>query len=243
MNAVVSGRVYPDKCSGIPALAPEEILEQLGEYGVEVLVTGGRVVARNLRAAPLTLVEAFAHRHKEISAHLTHTLGIGHEGAAIADDEQSAASKPDLVIGDEITLAPALLDVIEADKGPRELAAEWARKLGQVHRRQGADDRMATLLDRARCFVTVGWHLQAARMGWNELEVFGVCPRAPWERLDRQGIAFSSYSLLALDRDVAVYAHRLRRQRVLVNNDGGAVPIWNLPELCCGNEKTANDKR
>ncbi len=228
MNAVVSGRVYPEKCSGIPPLAPEEILEQLGEYGVEVLVTGGRVVARNLRAAPLTLVEAFAHRHNEISAHLAGALGIGHEGAAIVDDEQSAASKADLVIGDEITLAPALLDVIEADKGPRELAAEWARKLGQVHRRQRADGRMATLLDRARCFVTVGWHLQAARMGWNELEVFGVCPRAPWERLNRQGIAFSRYSLVALGRDVAVYEHRLRRQRALINNDGGAALIWEM---------------
>ena len=35
-------------------------------------------------------------------------------------------------------------------------------------------------------------------------------------------IAFSRYSLVALDRDVAVYEHRLRRQRALINNDGEA---------------------
>ena len=229
MSAVVSGRAYPDKCSGIPALAPEEILEQLGECGVEVLVTGGRVVARNLCAAPLTLVEAFAHRHNEISAHLTGALGIGHEGAAIVDDEQSAASKADLVIGDEITLAPALLDVIEADKYPRTLAADWTEKLDRVRRPHQTNERMAVLFQRAHRFVTKGWALQAARMGWDEREVFGLCPRAPWERLDRQGIAFSSRSLVALDRDVAAYESKLRRRRALVNNDGGAVPIWELP--------------
>ena len=60
-----------------------------------------------------------------------------------------------------------------------------------------------------------------------EFELFGVCPRAPWQRLDRKGAAFGG-AVQVVTQEAVIYVGGLRRYRAQVNNDGGAVPIWEL---------------
>ncbi len=82
-------------------------------------------------------------------------------------------------------------------------------------------------MKRARTFISEGWALQAALLGWDEVELFGVCPRKPWARLDRKGVAFGG-AVQVVTADAVVYVGGQRRYRVIINNDGGAVPIWEL---------------
>jgi hypothetical protein len=220
--------IEPSKGSENAVLPVEELLAQLEEHGVEVLSTAVRAKARNLHAAPLRLVEAFADRRDEITAHLSGDAA-NDDGALASDNQQLRATvgtKP--ILAAEIIMAPALARLAKADEKPVAVAAAWSEMLRGIEGPFPAGRNIGELLDRAHHFLSAGWHVQAARMGWNELEVFGLSPKAPWERLDRQGIAFASHRLVALDRDVAVYEHRLRRQRTLINNDNGAVPIWQL---------------
>ncbi len=91
----------------------------------------------------------------------------------------------------------------------------------------------AEALKRARAFIRKGWALQAVRLGWGEVEIFGVCPSAPWQRLDRKGAAFGGV-VQAVTAVAVVYAGGLRRYRAQVNNDNGAVPIWELVEEAVG---------
>jgi len=64
-------------------------------------------------------------------------------------------------------------------------------------------------------------------LGWDEVDLFGVCPRAPWQRLDRKGAAFGG-SVQAVTQEAVAYVGGLRRYRAQVNNDSGAVLIWVL---------------
>ena len=93
----------------------------------------------------------------------------------------------------------------------------------------GEPSLVAEALKHARAFIADGWALQAARLGWSEVELFGVCPRAPWRRLDRKGAAFGG-AVQAVTQEAVAYVGGLRRYRAIINNDGGAVPIWELVE-------------
>ncbi len=84
-------------------------------------------------------------------------------------------------------------------------------------------------LKRAQAFLADGWALQAARLGWGEVELFGVCPRAPWHRLDRKGAAFGG-AVQAVTQEAVTYLGGLRRYRATVNNDGGTVLLWELAQ-------------
>ena len=68
-----------------------------------------------------------------------------------------------------------------------------------------------------------------APLGWDEVDLFGVCPVAPWVRLDRKGAAFGG-AVQAVTSDAMVYVGGLRRYRAIIHNDGGAVPIWELAQ-------------
>jgi len=83
----------------------------------------------------------------------------------------------------------------------------------------------------ALAFVVAGWAEQAAALGWDEIALFGVCPRAPWERLDRQGAAYSPYTVFAVTAEAITYASTgrlpLRRLRS-AQKDGARLP-WGAP--------------
>ena len=114
-----------------------------------------------------------------------------------------------------------------------ELVARWASEIEQLATLPTVSPDGAEALERARAFIRHGWALQAVRLGWNEVELFGVCPRAPWQRLDRKGAAFGS-AVQAVTAEVVAYVGGLRRYRAQVNNDNGAVPIWELVEEAVG---------
>jgi hypothetical protein len=59
----------------------------------------------------------------------------------------------------------------------------------------------------------------------DEIQLFGVCSRAAWARLDRKGVAFGG-AVQAVTSDAVTYVGGLRRFKAQVNNDNGAVPIW-----------------
>ena len=108
-----------------------------------------------------------------------------------------------------------------------ESVARWAAKIDRLATLPAVSPEGAEALKRAQAFIAEGWALQTARLGWDEIELFGICPRAPWRRLDRKGAAFGG-AVQAVTAEAVVYVGGTRRYRAIVNNDGGAVPIWEL---------------
>jgi hypothetical protein len=113
----------------------------------------------------------------------------------------------------------------------------WVAEIDRLVRMRAVSPDGATALKSARAFISEGWALQAARLGWDEVLLFGVCPRKPWARLDRKGVAFGG-AVQAVTQDAVAYVGGLRRYRAQVNNDNGAVPIW---ELARGNPSNGGD--
>ncbi len=110
-----------------------------------------------------------------------------------------------------------------------ELVERWATEIERLAKLPVVSPDGAEALKRAQAFIRDGWALQAVRLGWGEVELFGVCPVAPWQRLDRKGAAFGG-AVQAITAEAVVYVGGLRRYRAIVNNDGGAVPIWDLTQ-------------
>ena len=125
------------------------------------------------------------------------------------------------------TLAAQEQGHANADSLHRELVERWAAEIGRLAKLRADSPEGAKALKRAQAFISEGWALQAARLGWDEIELFGVCPRAPWQRLDRKGAAFGG-AVVAVTAEAMVYVGGLRRYRAIINNDGGAVLIWEL---------------
>ncbi len=127
------------------------------------------------------------------------------------------------------TLAAQEQGFDDADSLHGESVRRWAAEIERLAKLPAVSRYGAEALKRARAFIAEGWALQAARLSWDEVELFGVCPRAPWQRLDRKGVAFGG-AVQVVTQDAVAYVGGLRRYRAQVNNDGGAVPIWALPE-------------
>ncbi len=117
----------------------------------------------------------------------------------------------------------------DADSLHGEVVGRWAAEIERLATLPAVSPDGAKALRRAKAFIGEGWALQAVRLGWDEVELFGVCPRAPWQRLDRKGAAFGG-AVQAVTQAAVVYVGGLRRYRATVNNDGGAVPIWELAD-------------
>jgi hypothetical protein len=108
-----------------------------------------------------------------------------------------------------------------------EVVARWAAEIERLSKLPAVSPEGAEAVRRARAFISDGWALQAVRLGWGAVELFGVCPRAPWQRFDRKGAAFGG-AVQAVTAEAVTYVGGLRRYRAQVNNDGVAVPIWAL---------------
>ena len=107
------------------------------------------------------------------------------------------------------------------------MVGRWAAEIELLAKLRAVGPEGTEALKRARAFIGEGWARQAARLGWDEVELFGACPVAPWRRLDRKGAAFGG-AVQAITQDAMTYVGGLRRYRAQVNNDGGAVLIWEL---------------
>ena len=106
-------------------------------------------------------------------------------------------------------------------------AGGWQRKLKALALREksqlGRDCISAALR-----FIAEGWAAKAAALGWPEIELFGADPRAPWERVDRLGAAFSPFTPGAMTAECIAYpgtgARPMRRWRATLADD--AVLAW-----------------
>ena len=132
------------------------------------------------------------------------------------------------------TLAAQQQGFTDADSLHGESVRRWAAEIERLAKLPAVSPDGAEALKRARAFIAKGWALQAARLSWDEVELFGVCPRAPWQRLDRKGVAFGG-AVQVVTQDAVAYVGGLRRYRAQVNNDGGAVPIWELVQITTSN--------
>ena len=102
----------------------------------------------------------------------------------------------------------ALIPRLASDKDGEVVAT--ARAIGRQLNKAGSD-----------------WHDLAARLGWDEVDLFGISPTAPWARLDRKRTAFGG-AAQAITAEAVTYIGGQRRFKARVNNDNGAVPIWEL---------------
>ena len=109
-----------------------------------------------------------------------------------------------------------------------DVVGRWAAEIERLATLPAVSPDGAQALKRARAFIREGWALQAARLGWDEVELFGVCPVAPWQRLDRKGAAFGG-AVQAVTAEAMTYIGGLRRYRAQAN-DGGAVLLWELAQ-------------
>ncbi len=190
-------------------LTPERI-EELRRHKAELLVA---------LAAPDT--DAFAERAAII--HEAHTITTA--------DGSTPLPEPIFTLTQEQaeTLAAQDQGFNDVPGLQGEMSRRWAAEIERLARLPAISPEGAVALKRARTFISEGWALQAARLGWDEVELFGVCPRAPWQRLDRKGAAFGG-AVQAVTAEAVAYVGGLRRYRAQVNNDGGAVPIWEMAQ-------------
>ena len=138
------------------------------------------------------------------------------------------------------TLAAQQQGHTDANSLHGDVVGRWAAEIERLAKLPAVSTDGAEALKRARAFISDGWALQAARLGWDEVELFGVCPRAPWQRLDRKGVAFGG-AVKAVTQEAVVYVGALRRYRVNVNNDGGAVPIWEQAQSTPNHPRTGGN--
>lgn len=83
-------------------------------------------------------------------------------------------------------------------------AAGWARELEALER-TAWEPKAKQALAAALAFTRDGWAEKALALGWGELELVGADPRAPWERLDRLGAAYSRHAPSAVTAEAIIY--------------------------------------
>jgi hypothetical protein len=125
----------------------------------------------------------------------------------------------------------------DADSLHGDVVERWATEISRLAKPPAVSPEGAEALKRAQAFIAEGWALQAVRLGWDEVELFGTCPVAPWRRFDRKGAAFGG-AVQAVTAEAVAYVGGLRRYRAQVNNDCGADPIWGLTQ---GNQTGGGD--
>ena len=108
------------------------------------------------------------------------------------------------------TLAAREQGFDDVDSLHRESVGRWAAEIERLATLPAVSPEGAKALKRAQVFIAEGWALQAARLGWDEVELFGVCPRAPWQHLDRKGAAFAGAGQ-AVTQEAVTYVGGLRR--------------------------------
>ena len=218
-----------------------KLIDEFAEVGIRLTAENGQVVYEGPCEAltPDRIEELRRHKAELLAALAAPDLGAFEERVAIIHeahtriraDDGSPAPEPIFTISQEQAETLAAQDQGHADAASRhgERVGRWAAEIERLATLPAVSPEGAEALKRAQAFISEGWALQAARLGWDEVELFGICPRAPWQRLDRKGAAFGG-AVQAVTAEAVTYVGGLRRYRAQVNNDGGAVPIWELAQ-------------
>ena len=200
-----------------------KLIDELAEAGIRLSAENGRLAFEGPREAltPARIDELRHHKVELLAALAGPDLDAFEERAGIIEHDaglprQEAETRAAREQGHDNT-----------DSLHGEVVAGWAAEIERLAKLPAVSPEGAVALKRAQAFISEKWALQAARLGWDEVELFGVCPRAPWRRLDRRGVAFGG-AVQIVTQDAVAYVGGLRRYRAQVNNDGGAVPVWEL---------------
>lgn len=86
----------------------------------------------------------------------------------------------------------------------------WRRRLEAMAAAEETH-RGRARIEAALAFVADGWAAKAAALDWDELALFGTCPRAPWDRLDLQVAAYAPFRVAVLTAEAITYASTGRR--------------------------------
>ncbi len=182
--------------------------------------------------APSGPVDADAFEERAGIIHEAHTTTIADDGSPLPEPIFTLTQKQ------AETLAAQEQGYDDAGSLHGDVVQRWAAEIERLATLPAVSPDGAEALKRAQAFIADRWALQAVRLGWDEIELFGVCPRAPWQRLDRKGVAFYG-AVQAVTAEAVTYVGGLRRYRAQVNNDGGAVPIWEMAQSNPSNEGAA----
>ncbi len=202
-----------------------DLIDQFADAGIRLSAENGQVVFEGPRdvLTPERIEELRRHKAELLAALAAPDPGAFEERSAIIEFDAGLPRQ------EAETLAAQEQGHADADSLYGDVVGRWAAEIERLDKLPAVSPDGAEALKRAQAFISEGWALQAARLGWDEVELFGVCPRAPWRRLDRKGAAFGG-AVQAVTQDAMTYVGGLRRYRAQVNNDGGAVPIWELAQ-------------
>ena len=218
-----------------------EMIDEFADAGIRLTAENGQLAFEGPREVltPERIEELRRHKTELLAALAAPDSDVFEERAAIIyeahtiaiDDDGKPLPEPIFTLTQEQaeTRAAQEQDYDDADSLHRELVKRWSAEIERLGKLPAVSPDGAEALKWAQAFISEKWALQAARLGWDEVELFGVCPRAPWRRLDRKGAAFGG-AVQAVTADAVTYVGGLRRYRAQVNNDGGAVPIWELAQ-------------
>ena len=200
-----------------------KLIDEFADAGIRLTAENGQIAYEGPREflTPERIEELRRHKAELLAALTPPDLDAFEERAGIIEHDGG------LPCQEAETLAAQEQGYDDADSLHGESVRRWAAEIEQLAKLHAVSPEGAEAVNRARAFINEGWALQAARLGWDEVELFGVCPRAPWQRLDRKGTAFGG-AVQAVTAEAVAYVGGQRRYRVQVNNDNGAVPIWEL---------------
>ncbi len=144
--------------------------------------------------ATLATPDPDAFEERAAIIHEAHTI-------TLADDD-APLPEPIFTLTQEQaeTLAAQQQGFTDADSVHGESVRCWAAEIERLAKLPAVSPDGAEALKRARAFIAKGWALQAARLSWDEVELFGVCPRAPWSVTDRSQARRQRGSLSGMNR-------------------------------------------
>ncbi len=206
-------------------MSAHKLIDEFADAGIRLTAENGQVVFEGPREV-LTLErieELRRHKAELLAALASPDLDAFEERAAIIEHDGGHPRH------DAETLAAQEQGFSDVPSLQGQLVRHWAAEIERLATLPAVSPDGAEALKRAQAFISEGWALQAVRLGWDEVELFGVCPCAPWTRLDRKGAAFGG-AVQIVTAEAVAYVGGLRRYRAQVNNDHGAVPIWALPD-------------
>ena len=203
----------------------QRLIDDFADIGIKLTAENGQVVFEGPREmlTPERIEELRRHKAELLAALAAPDSDAFEERAGILEFDAGLPRQ------EAETLAAREQGRTDADSLYGDVVERWAAEIERLATLPVVSPEGAEALKRARAFIGEGWALQAARLGWGEVELFGVCPRAPWQRLDRKGAAFGG-AVQAVTQDAVTYIGGLRRYRAQVNNDNGAVLIWDLAQ-------------
>jgi hypothetical protein len=198
--------------------------------------TAGPEKLSEIRVVPVAPVVPPHWRRHGVGERVAAALGVVFAPASVAVDEDARAAFEEraaiaehdggLSRDDAETMAAREQGYETGDALLAAVVVGWAQKIDQLIGRRPADPAIAQALDQASAFIREGWALQAVRLGWGELELFGVLLPASLGQRSRIGAAFGG-AVQAVTTGEVVRAGGFRTCRVAADPNSWA-PIWDV---------------